>query len=270
MPSLRYKLVAVDLDGTLVPDDMQVRPAVRQAIQRALQQGVHVTLATGRAMPDTARYALELGVDGPVICYQGGLIQDPRTGQVLYRATMPRLLALEAIELAAHDDLDINVYVNDEIWVSRLRHDEAFYRHWLGLPVRQVGDFAAALTEDPIKFIVIAEEAEADRIYPAWSAHFNGRLHIVRSHRLLVEGNPLGVSKGHALARLAAHLGVCREETIAIGDNDNDRSMIEWAGLGVAMGNAPASLKAIADYLAPPVIQDGVAEVLQRFVLGEG
>lgn len=267
MPRLRYKLVATDLDGTLIPDDLQVRPRVRQAIRRTLRAGVHVTLATGRAPPDTARYALELGMNVPVICYQGGLIQNPRTGEVLYRATMDRELALEAIEMAAHDDLDINVYVNDEIWVSRLRHGDAFYQQWFGLPVRQVADLAAALTDDPIKFIIIAEEAEADRVHPGWKAHFDGRLQIVRSHRLFVEGNPLGVSKGHALARLAAQLGVSREETIAIGDNDNDRSMIEWAGLGVAMGNAPPSLQAIADYVAPPVTQDGVAEVLERFVL---
>jgi hypothetical protein len=248
---------------------MQVRPRVRQAFRRALRAGVHVALATGRAFPDTARYALELGMDVPVICYQGGLIQDPRTGQVLYRATMPRALALEAVELAARDDLDINVYVNDEIFVSRLRHDDGFYQQWFGLPVHQVGDLRAALTEEPVKFIIIAEEAEADRIHPAWKTHFKGRLQIVRSHRLFVEGNPLGVSKGHALARLAAHLGVSREETIAIGDNDNDRTMIEWAGLGVAMGNAPPSLQAIADCVAPPVTEDGVAEVLERFVLGD-
>jgi hydroxymethylpyrimidine pyrophosphatase-like HAD family hydrolase len=74
------------------------------------------------------------------------------------------------------------------------------------------------------------------------------------------------VSKGHALARLAAHLGVSQDETIAIGDNDNDRAMIEWAWLGVAMGNAPASLQAIADYVAPPVTEDGMAEVLERFI----
>jgi hypothetical protein len=262
----RYRLVAIDLDGTLIPDDLQVRPRVRQAIRRALDADVHVTLATGRAFPDTARYALELGIDVPVICYQGGLIQHPRTGELLYRATMPRELALEAIELAARDDLDLNLYVRDEIFVTRLRHDEDFYQKWFGLPVHPVGDLKAALTDDPTKFIIIAEEAEADRIHPAWKAHFQGRLQIVRSHRLFVEGNPLGVSKGHALARLAAHLGVRREETIAIGDNDNDRAMIEWAGLGVAMGNAPASLQAIADYVAPPVAEDGVAEVFERFI----
>ncbi len=262
-----YKLVAIDLDGTLLPDDLQVRPRVHRAIRRALDAGVHVTLATGRAFPDTARYALELGIDVPVICYQGGLIQDPRTGRVLYRAMMDRELAKEAVELAARGDLDLNLYVGDEIFVTRLRHDEDFYQKWFGLPVHPVEDLRTALADHPIKFIIIAEEAEADRIHRVWKAHFEGRLNIVRSHRLFVEGNPLGVSKGDALARLAAHLGVSQEETIAIGDNDNDRTMIAWAGLGVAMGNAPASLQAIADFVAPPVTQDGVAEVLERFIL---
>jgi hydroxymethylpyrimidine pyrophosphatase-like HAD family hydrolase len=117
--------------------------------------------------------------------------------------------------------------------------------------------------------IIIAEPEVCDRLHPAWKAHFDGRLQIVRSHRLFVEGNPLDVSKGRALAFVAGCLGVPREATIAVGDNDNDRTMIEWAGLGVAMGNAPAELQAVADYVAPPVDEDGAAEVLERFVLHE-
>ena len=108
---------------------------------------------------------------------------------------------------------------------------------------------------------------EADIIETRWKARFDGHLDIVRSHRLFVEGNPRGVSKGSALAWLAQRLGIPRERVLAVGDNDNDRSMIEWAGVGVAMGNSPPTLQAIADWVAPSVEGDGVAAALDRFVL---
>jgi len=231
-----------------------------------MQRGIHVTLATGRAFTHTAEIAADLGIVTPLICYQGGLIKDPLTGQVLYSATMPRALAQEAIHLAARDKLHFTVYVNDEVYLTELLFDREFYNRWFTLPLRIVDDLNAALVAEPIKFLIIAEPPDADRIEPLWKAHFNGRVAIVRSHAYFIEGNPLGVDKGVALARLADKLGVRREETIAIGDNDNDRPMIEWAGLGVAMGNARPDLRAIADYVAPPVDEDGVADVIERFV----
>ncbi len=268
MTALSYKLIALDLDGTLFGEDLVIRPRVRHALWRAIDRGIHVTLATGRAFPHTARIAGDLGIETPLICYQGGLIKHPLTGQVLHAVTMSRSLAEEAIHLAEREGLHLSVYVDDEVYLTKLRYPREFYDRWFTLPLRIVDNLVAALAGEPIKFLVIAEPPDADRIEPAWKAHFEGRVVIVRSHRYFVEGNPPGVSKGAALARLADYLGVRREETIAIGDNDNDRSMIEWAGLGIAMGNAPADLRAVADYVAPPVDADGVADVVERLITG--
>lgn len=264
---MRYNLIAVDLDGTLFGEDLAIRPRVRDALGQAMERGVYVTLATGRAFPYTARVAARLGITTPLICYQGGLVKDPCTHQVLHAVTMPRSLVDEAIHLAERDNLHLTVYAGDEMYLTELRYPREFYDHWFTLPIRVVNHLSTELPGEPIKFLVIAEPPAADQILPVWKGHFEGRLGIVRSHRYFVEGNPLGVSKGEALARLASYLGIRREETIAIGDNDNDRSMIEWAGLGVAMGNAPADLQASADYVAPTVDADGVAEVIERFVL---
>lgn len=283
---MSYQLLALDLDGTLIGPDLQIHPHDRTAIKQArmaglsapacaastadrcsAQAGVRVTLATGRGFPSTREYARGLHLTTPVICYQGGLVKDPESGAVLHEANLPADIYTEAAELAREHDLDFTAYAGDTVYLTELRHGRAFYDRWFGLPFRQVDDLIADLDHPPIKFMIIAEEDEADVIEAMWKSHFDGRLQIVRSHPLFVEGTSLGVSKGDALARLAEHLGIAREAVIAIGDNDNDRSMIRWAGVGVAMAGAPDELKVEADYVAPAQSEAGVAHVIERFVM---
>jgi hypothetical protein len=266
---MKYKLLAIDLDGTLVGPDLEVQPPDRAAIARAGAAGVRVTLATGRGFPVTQAYARDLALETPVICYQGGLVKDPGSGEVLYEATLPPDVYAEAVQLAQKHALDFTVYVGDTVYLTEMRRPQDFHDRWFGLPIRQVDDLVTAVEHPPIKFLIIVDEDEAAGIEKVWKSHFDGRLQIVRSHPLFVEGTCLGVSKGNALAHLAGHLGVAREAVIAVGDNDNDRSMIQWAGLGVAMANAPDSLKADADYVAPTQSEAGVAHVIERFILGK-
>lgn len=261
------ELVALDLDGTLLTEDLRYSQRAATAIAAAQDRGVRVTLATGRAFAAARPFAAALGITAPLIGYQGGVIGDPVSGEVLHRATMPDADAHRAIEQAITENLDFNLYVNDVVYVRDLRWPDEFYQRWFGLPIRVAPDLAAVLGDGATKFIIIAEPPEADIIETRWKARFDGHLDIVRSHRLFVEGNPRGVSKGSALAWLAQRLGIPRERVLAVGDNDNDRSMIEWAGVGVAMGNSPPTLQAIADWVAPSVEGDGVAAALDRFVL---
>lgn len=260
-------LVALDLDGTLLTETLHYSERAAAAIAAAQAQGVRVTLATGRAFTSARPFATALGLTTPLIGYQGGVIGDPVTGAVLHRAAMPDADARLAIQQAIAENLDFNLYVNDVVYVRDLRWPNDFYQRWFGLPIRVVPDLTASLDGGATKFIIIAEPPETDVIEARWKARFDGHLDIVRSHRLFVEGNPRGVSKGTALAWLAQRLGIPRERIMAVGDNDNDRSMIEWAGVGVAMGGSPPSLQAIADWVAPSVDADGVAAALERFVL---
>ncbi len=127
----------------------------------------------------------------------------------------------------------------------------------------------AFLDQPPAKFLIVVDTPEqAAALDEELRARFAGRLRIVRSYRIFVEGNPLEASKGQGLARLAAHLSIPQQEVMAIGDQDNDADMVAWAGFGVAMGNGSPAVKAVADYVAPPVEEDGAAEAIERFVLG--
>ena len=115
--------------------------------------------------------------------------------------------------------------------------------------------------------IVLSDDRATEPLIAELGTLFTGRMRFVRSYPRFVEGIPSNVSKGHALARWASHLGISLEETIGIGDNDNDLELVKRAGLGVAMGNASPAVKAAADYIAPPVDEEGVVEVIEKFVL---
>lgn len=289
---MTYRLLVLDLDGTVMGDNFLIRSAVREAVRCAQAAGAAVTLATGRAFDSALPFAHQLGITTPLICYQGGMIQSPVDGAVLHEATFPRPLAQELIAwVAAREQkpfhssawtpepqrsagdysveagkVEVTMFLDDVLHLERPRHGPEFYQRWFGLPVRQVHNLAEAMQADPIKSILIAHPATCDEILPELKAAFAGRLQIVRSHPLFVEAIPLEVSKGRAMAWLAAHLGIPQAATIAVGDNENDLPMIEWAGLGVAMGNATVEVKAAADWIAPSVAENGVAAVVERFV----
>jgi Cof subfamily protein (haloacid dehalogenase superfamily) len=262
------ELLAIDVDGTLIDETMTIRNRVRQAVTQAQEQGVTVTLATGRMLEATLPFALDLEIDAPLICYQGGLIQAPDAEEPLYRAMMDPGLILEVLVWRAARRWHIVLYADDALFIAERRYPEAFYRNLLGENLHWVDDLVSVLDHHkPVKFLFMAEPIEADRIEKAMRRRFEGQMEVVRSHANFVEGNPLGVSKGDGLRRLADHLSIPQMGVMAIGDQGNDVAMIAWAGVGVAMGNATPAAKAVADWVAPPISENGAAIAIERFIL---
>ena len=265
---MKYKLIAADLDGTLIGQDAIILPKVKDAVRQAIEKGVRFTIATGRAFGSVLPFAEELGVNAPLICYQGGLIKDHLSGQMIYEQSVPLPLARELIRFIRQRELHLNVYLDSRAYVERMTPEARYYTRIARAAVYPVGDMLAFLNRAPLKFIIVLSDDEAtEPLIAELGVLFAGRMRFVRSYPRFVEGIPLDVSKGHALALLADHLGLPLEETIGIGDNDNDLELVEWAGLGVAMGNASPALKAAADYIAPPVDKEGVVEIIERFIL---
>jgi Cof subfamily protein (haloacid dehalogenase superfamily) len=238
-------------------------------VRRAQDVGIAVTVASGRIFPQTLVFAKELGtVSTPLICYQGALIKDPVTGTVLFEERLPREVIRDAILYARRHDLHLNVYTDDHTYMERFeaagRIYNAISRHSHAL----VPDLLEILDRQPTKCIFVSEtERAAEALLPVLKAEFAGRMQVVRSHALLIEGTPAGATKGTALARLAHHLGVAQSETAAIGDNDNDAEMIAWAGLGLAMGNATPAALAAARAVLPTVWEDGAAYGIEHYLL---
>ena len=270
LPTDVIRLLATDVDGTLMDDDMVIQShRVRRAVGAAQQAGVVVTLATGRMFDFVLPFAQDLGITAPLICYQGGLIQSPASDVPLYRATMSPKLVREVLELQDRRGWHFVLYADDEVFLDERRHPDAFYHDMLGQRLVWVDDLRTVLEQhEPVKFVIFVEPHEAEQVETELRQAFGDRMELARSHALIVEGNPRGVSKGDALRRLADHLGIPQAQVMAIGDQDNDASMIAWAGLGVAMGNASRAVKAIANWIAPSLTEDGAAVAIERFILG--
>lgn len=270
IPNLPYHLLALDLDGTVLHEDLTITPAVRSGIAAAQAAGVVVTLATGRGFEPVADLARELAISAPLICFQGALIQYPQSEKVLYQAYVPPELAIEAVHFARQKSMELYLYVGHQVFTEKLCRNADFYRRWFGQHTSQVEDLLAVAGSQPvIKFLLVVDPADAQGVFVEWRVRFEPGLQIVRSHAMFVEGGPPGVTKGVALAWLAHHLGIPQRQVMAIGDNDNDRPMLQWAGLGVAMGNAPFDLQAVADAVAPSIREDGAAFAIRHFILGE-
>jgi Cof subfamily protein (haloacid dehalogenase superfamily) len=270
MPSvagLPYRLLACDLDGTILEHNRYISDRVRGGISRAKERGVQIALVTGRSFQSALPYARLIDVHLPLVCYQGGLIRHPDTRETLYQASLARELAEETIALSQALGWHLLLYTTDEIILSEYQYPEQVYRQMLGPTVRQVEDLGAAVDGGPIKMTILAAEDASPAIEDEMQERFVGRMEIIRSHPMFVEALPTGVSKGRALAWLAEYLDVPQRSIMAIGDQDNDASMVAWAGLGIAMGNGSPLCKSAADWIAPTITEDGCAEAIERFLL---
>jgi Cof subfamily protein (haloacid dehalogenase superfamily) len=265
-----YKLLALDLDGTILGPALDIKPEVARAITAAQARGVRVTLATGRMFGSTVPYARQLDIHDPLICYQGALIRDPITGEIYQHVVAPGNLAAEAIVMLQERDIFVIAYIEERLCAAERRPELDLYLQWhpQGIEVVIDSDLAAmAAAHAPTKLLFVADTEVVERETARLAAHFAGRLSVVRSHALFGELTALGISKGAALAALAARLGVPREQVVAIGDHENDLPMIEWAGLGLAMGNAIPAVRAAASAIIPPVEEAGVAWAIERYIL---
>ncbi len=261
------RLAAFDLDGTLMGTDQKIRPRVLEAVARAQAQGVIVTLATGRMFTATERFARELDIAAPLLCYQGGWIQA-LDGPVLRRIVLPAPAARAAIALGEAEGWHTLLYADGQLFVREFLHPVSFYDALLGSGVIVGEPWEAILAAHEVdKVLYVAQPEHIPAMADRLQARFEGLAEIVRSHARFIEVVPLGVDKGSALAWLAQHYGVAREEVLAAGDQENDITMIEWAGVGVAMGNATPTVSKVADWIAPPVTEDGAAVLIERFML---
>lgn len=257
----------MDLDDTLLDRDLVLSPRVVRVIREIMDAGLKVTLSTGRMFQSALPYAQRLGITVPIICYQGALIKDPTTRQVLFHQPVPLKRARQVIQIVRRWGLHINVYVDDELYVESVTPEAQRYVNIARVPLHPVGDLLAFLTEPPTKLVIVSDEASIDRAMGELRAIFGETIYITKSLPMFCEIAHAGCNKGNALAALASRLGVTQEETVAIGDGLNDLEMVQWAGLGIAMGNAPPELKGAADIITGNIKEDGAAQALEDIFL---
>jgi hypothetical protein len=264
-----YRLVAVDLDDTLLDSALEVSPRTVRALARAREKGVIVTLATGRMFSSAAPIARRLGIDAPIITYQGALVKNPFTGEELAHRVLPNGVARAVIARLAGYGYHFNVYLDDRLCMESLTGLGRRYADICRVEAHVVGDLLAFLGErSPTKVLVIAPEDEILALMREMKAVFPAeRVHITRSKPYFLEFSHPRATKGQALKYLAERYGIPREAVMAIGDGYNDLDMVEYAGLGVMMDNARDEVKRHADYVTASNDADGVAEAIERFIL---
>lgn len=257
----------MDLDGTLLPHEGGIPARVKAAVRRAHDHGILVTLASGRTFASTARFAAELGIRLPLISHQGALVKDPHSGRILHEDLIPIDIMREVISFARRNNLHLNVYVDDRTYMERSGRELELYTKLSRTAQAPIPDLLRVLDRRPTKCIFVSENgAKTEALLPVLQEAFR-ELRIVRSHPLLIEGVMPTVSKGRALAVLAADQGISQQETVAIGDSENDIEMLQWAALGLAMGQSPPGVLAAADHVLPSVEDDGAAYGIEHYVL---
>jgi Cof subfamily protein (haloacid dehalogenase superfamily) len=267
---MRYRLLALDIDGTLIGRDLLVPEATLAAVRAFQERGGYVTLATGRNVLTTTIFAERLGVDGALICYQGALIKDQRSGRILFHDPVPSPLAAEAVTQLLDAGVYVHAYIDDELYVPWAGEEVALYQSFSEgrLNVHVVDDLAAVVMQHPpTKLLFIDHQDKVGPRVAGLQTHFTDRLHVVRSHAHFGELTAPGCTKGRALSQLAALLGVAQEQVAAAGDQANDVEMVAWAGFGMAVRTGPPELLAVAQALIDGPEQAGVAAAIERYLL---
>ena len=272
-PAFPIHLVALDIDGTLVGENLVVGERTRAAIAAATASGVAVSLVTGRMASSAVRFARALDLRGPLIAYQGGLARlmpepgSARLGRLLWHRPVPAAVAREAIVWSRERGLDPHVN-HLERFILRADDPRAEdYSTFMGAQAELVPDLLAAIVHPVTKVLAVGDEHRPLEVLAEARARFAGRADVTISHPRFLEFVAPGVSKGDAVRRLARRLGVPLANTLAVGDQYNDLEMLSVVGHGVAMPSAPAAVVAAARYVAPPVEEEGVATVLEALVL---
>lgn len=270
-----YKLIAVDLDGTLLDENKGIHEDDKAALAYAVEKGITVVVCSGRIFKGAGFYAKDLGLQGPVIACNGAIIRDLATGKDLYMQLLGMQQCLEIIALCRRENIYFHAYAGDVMYSEKLEHSTLFYwnkNQQLSPGDRvdihitdSVADKLLELKAVPSKIVVISDDAEKLAHVRKGVSDITG-VAVMSSGRNNFEVMDAAVSKGAALQFLTDRIGIAREEVIAVGDNENDESMIRFAGIGIAMGNAEESLKAVADFVTLPNTSQGVAYAIKKFL----
>ena len=267
MEACRWRLLALDMDGTLLADDLTVDPRDRAALERARRAGVEVTLLTGRMLSSVWPYLAELQITAPVVLYNGALIHDPRFGHQTVLGRLPARLASQLIGLARYQPVDAQLYLGSELLIAEETPVQKAFQERERMAARAVGDLASAVTDDPIKLLFIGESPVLDDLERRWGPLVAGEARLVRSQEIYLECLAAGVDKGLALKVVAGSLRVPMEAVVAVGDQPNDVEMIREAGLGLAVANAhPACRQAAEVVLERTNNEAAIEEVVERFI----
>lgn len=273
---MKYKMIVTDMDYTLLNKDKIVSERNKKALKAAMDKGVQVVVATGRIYTSALYYAKLLGISAPIIASNGAIVRDEYADKTLYQCLLPDTAIDEMIRLTREKGLYCHFFGKDTIFTERLINISTRYTEWNKYMAEEdqvkikLLDTFEQMTEHEKSGIfkaVVVDDDDSKLQYIREEILKTGIVSVSKSLSDNIEVMSKEVSKGNAVSKLAEIFCIDRSEIISIGDNENDISMIEYAGLGVAMGNAEQCLKNKADYVTADYMDDGVAQVVEKFIL---
>ncbi len=250
----------------MIAEDAVLRPRTAAAIAATRATGAHVIVVTGRMFRSVRPYLEQAGLDDPVVCYQGAVVADPVSGAFLRHVPIPRADALDVIDAVVAAGYHVNCYVDDELYVAAITPEARRYAGFQHIELHVVGPLREWLHDDPTKLVAVGDPDELDVLEVEMKERFGDRLFISKSLPFFLEFAHPDVSKGSGLAFVADRLGFTARQTVACGDGENDRELLDWAGFGVAVANAHEDILQRADLVVPSVNEEGVASLLEAYV----
>lgn len=270
---MKYKLLVLDLDGTLTNTRKEVTEHTRTTLIKAQEQGLKIVLASGRPTYGIAPLANLLQLDkyeGYVLSYNGGEIIDWKTGELLYKNLLDPEVPPYLYQCANDNHFAIVTY-DGEYVLTEYPDDEYVLKEALlnVMKIKKVDNFLKAVQHPIAKCLIVGEPTRLAVLEKEMYNHLHDRMGVFRSEPYFLELVPKGIDKAQSLAVLLKEIGMTKDEMIAVGDGFNDLSMIKYAGLGVAMSNAQEVVKENADFITLSNEEDGVAHVVEKFILSE-
>jgi hypothetical protein len=230
------------------------------AVREIVAAGVTVIACTGRPFPGALPWVERLGLEGPIVCYQGAQVRNV-DGSVLLDHGIPHDIAMEVIRLARERRLHVQAYRDDRLIVERDREEAHIYARHAGMDVHVVDDLDQGMGPTTPKLVVVAAPELNEALLPEVRQRWAGRLNVATSVPEYLEFTSVESDKASALRFLGERLGVSQEQVAAVGDGRNDASMIAWAGLGVAVEGSPPEVIAAADCIIPGPGQGGIQQL---------
>lgn len=269
--NLKYKLLVLDLDGTLTNSKKEITPYTREMLIKAQEKGVRVVLASGRPTYGIVPLAEELQLaqyGGYILSYNGGTIINWETKEEIHSSTLDMNMIAPAYDMASRHGMQILSYIDQDIITEGPEDKYVQYEAFLTkMPVRKVDSFCETINQPVPKCLIVGDAEELVLLEKKMQDKYGDYMNIYRSEAFFLELNPLSIDKANSLKKLLAHLNLTKEEMIACGDGFNDLSMVDLAGLGVAMENAKQEVKDVANYITRSNEEDGVAHVVEKFIL---
>lgn len=265
------KILVLDIDGTLTNSQKEISPGTKAGLINIMERGHKIILASGRPTPGMRRYEEELELEkygGYLISFNGARIVECRSGEIVYQRTLPLALLPGFYGFAKRNCCGLVTYLGDEV-ISAFDPDEyiELEARINAMPVRQVKNFLSFVDFDINKCLMTAEPERAAVLEKELQQKYGSVASIYRSEPFFIEIMPKNVDKASSLDKMLETIGMTRENAICCGDGFNDVSMIKYAGIGVAMGNAQQVVKEAADYVTATNDEDGLVQVIDRFIL---